>query len=100
MFFGSPPPMKKWHLSAHAPQRTQTSMNTLKERYLSRRSRIPSMMISFQFEGSFQSGSVGDHSRAFGKPMYWRFFGLAGQMKLPGRNAAGSLIQSPSGVRP
>ena len=34
MFFGSPEPMKKWHLSAQAPQRTQMSMKSCSERYL------------------------------------------------------------------
>ncbi len=34
MFLWSPPPMKKWHLSAQAPHRTQMSMNTLNERYI------------------------------------------------------------------
>ncbi len=66
MFLGSPPPMKKWHLSAQAPQRTQMSMNTLKERYFSRRSRNPSVMISFQFSGNCQSSSVGDQFRGWG----------------------------------
>jgi len=49
------------------------SMNTLKERYLSRRSRIPWRTISFQLEGSFQSFSSGDQWRAFGNPMYSSF---------------------------
>ncbi len=59
MFLGSPPPMKKWHLSAQAPQRTQMSMNSLSERYLSRRSRKPLTTISFQLGGSCQSASEG-----------------------------------------
>src|SRR3972149_689062 len=37
MFFGSPPPMKKWHLSAQAPQRTQGSMKSRKGGYFFRR---------------------------------------------------------------
>ncbi len=78
MFLGSPEPMKKWHLSAHAPQRTQMSMKTLSERYFSRRSLKPSWMICCQFSGSFQSASVGDHSRGFDMPMYSMFFAAAG----------------------
>ncbi len=78
MFFGSPEPRKKWHLSAQAPQRTQVSMKTWSERYLPRRSLKPFWMISFQFSGSFQSASVGDHSRGLGKPMYLRFFAPPG----------------------
>ena len=76
MFFGSPEPMKKWHLSAQAPQRTQMSMNTWKERNFSSRSRIPSRMISFQFGGSFQSASCARHSRGKGKPRYSTNFSL------------------------
>jgi hypothetical protein len=69
MFFGSPEPMKKWHLSAQAPQRTQQSRNTRRLRYLDRRSLMPSWMIWRQLSGSFQSSSVGDHSRGLGNPM-------------------------------
>ena len=77
MFLGSPEPMKKWHLSAQAPQRTQMSMKTWNERYFSSRSRMPSRMICFQFSGSCQSSSVGDHSRGLGKPMYFEVLGRA-----------------------
>jgi hypothetical protein len=76
MFLGSPVPMKKWHLSAQAPQRTQMSMNTLKDRNFSSRSRNPSKTISFQFSGSFQSSSSGFQARALGRPSVSTLLGL------------------------
>jgi len=53
-------------------------MKILNERYLSRRSRNPSVMISFQFAGSCQSSSVGDQFRGLGKFRYLRMSGFAG----------------------
>ena len=61
IFFGSPPPIKKWHLSAQAPHRTQMSRKSRNERYLSTRSLSPSMNISCQLSGSCQSSSFTDH---------------------------------------
>ena len=78
MFFGSPEPMKKWHLSAHAPQRTQMSMKSLKERKRFSRSAMPSRTVFFHPSGSFQSSSVTAHSRAFGRSRTFRFFVLPG----------------------
>src|SRR5574340_1022119 len=98
MFFGSPVPMKKWHLSAQAPQRTQMSMKSRKDRYFLRRSAIPSMMISFQFSGSFQSASAGLHSRGLGNPTISRLFGLEPWQNMPGLNSTGVSIQSVAGT--
>ncbi len=78
MFFGSPPPMKKWHLSAQAPQRTHTSMKILSERYFLSFSRNFSMTMRCQSGGSFQSSSMGFHSRGLGMPRYLRMSGLPG----------------------
>ena len=78
MFLGSPPPMKKWHLSAQAPQRTQVSMKIWNDRYLPSSSLNFLWMISCQFSGSCQSSSAGDHSRGLGMPRYSRFLGLVG----------------------
>jgi hypothetical protein len=78
MFLGSPVPMKKWHLSAQAPQRTQMSMKTLMERNRSRRSLKPSWMICCQFSGSFQSSSSGFQGRALGSPSVFDAFGVGG----------------------
>ena len=76
MFFGSPVPRKKWHLSAQAPQRTQMSMKTLKERKRSKRSLNPSCRICCQFSGSFQSSSVGFQGRALGSPRMFTLLGF------------------------
>ena len=78
MFLGSPEPMKKWHLSAQAPQRTQVSMKTRSERYFPSRSLKPSWMICCQLSGNFQSSSVGDHSRGLAKFMYSMLFSPPG----------------------
>ena len=78
MFFGSPDPMKKWHLSIHAPQRTHISMKSRNERYFSSRSLKPFKTISFQLSGSFQSLSRGDHSLGLGRPKILRFLATPG----------------------
>ena len=98
MFLGSPVPMKKWHLSAQAPQRTQMSMNSRKDRYFSRRSASPSRRICFQFSGSFQSTSAGRQSRGFGKPTISRLFGFEPWQNMPSLNTTGVSIQSVLGI--
>ncbi len=52
-------------------------MNRRKERNFFSRSFMPSRMIRFQSGGSFQSASMGCHSRGLGMPRYFRFFGSA-----------------------
>jgi hypothetical protein len=76
MFLGSPVPMKKWHLSEQAPQRTQMSIKIFTERNFSSRSLNPSYKISCQFSGSCQSSSRGFHWRALGNPRVSTLFGL------------------------
>src|SRR4030043_1418890 len=83
-FLGSPPPMKKWHLSAQAPHLSQISINSLKERYFLSRSPLVSRNISFQFSGIFQSSSVGFQSLALGKSTYFKLLAFAPQQKMPG----------------
>ena len=94
MFLGSPVPMKKWHLSAQAPQRTQMSMKSLNDRYFSSRSAIPFRRISFQSAGSFQSASMGLQSRGFGKLRISRLFGFAPWQNMPSLIATGVSIHS------
>ena len=70
--------MKKWHLSAHAPQRTQMSMNREKDRNFSRRSFMPLRTVSFHLSGSPQSLSSTAQGWGLGNFMYSMFFLAAG----------------------
>src|SRR4030066_920474 len=93
IFFGSPPPIKKWHLSAQAPHLTQMSKKSWKERYLLSLSFKPSRNISFQFSGSFQSSSATDHALTFGMPVALRLFSFAPQQHIPFFITVGVSIQ-------
>src|SRR4030043_1648546 len=92
MFLGSPPPIKKWHLSAQAPHLTQMSKKSWKERYLLSLSFNPSRNISFQFSGNFQSSSATDHALTFGKSTVLRLFSFAPQQNIPFFNSVGVSI--------